>query len=90
MDEIAHEQTIRQLFAGHVVCSRPMKRKKKFHGKMIIPLNCTKPPGGCNKVSTSSPGNFALVRESALGTRLITFVTLCGRKMKKYGKGYAW
>ena len=28
---IAHEQTIicRQLFAGHMVCSRPIKRKKK-------------------------------------------------------------
>ena len=32
LDGIAHEQTIicRQLFAGHVVGSRPMKRKKKF------------------------------------------------------------
>ena len=30
LDDIAHEQTItcRQLFAGHVVGSRPMKRKK--------------------------------------------------------------
>ena len=30
LDGIAHEQTIicRQLFAGHVVGSRPMKRKK--------------------------------------------------------------
>ena len=32
MDDIAHEQTIicGQLFAGHVVGSRPMKRKKKL------------------------------------------------------------
>ena len=32
LDGIAHEQTIicRQLFAGHMVGSRPMKRKKKF------------------------------------------------------------
>ena len=32
LDGIAHEQTVicRQLFAGHVVASRPMKRKKKF------------------------------------------------------------
>ena len=32
LDDIAHEQTIicRQLFAGHVVGSRPMKRKKNF------------------------------------------------------------
>ena len=37
LDSIAHEQTIicRQLFAGHVVCSRPMKRKGKIH-RMII------------------------------------------------------
>ena len=32
LDSIAHEQTIisRQLFAGHVVGSRPMKRKKNL------------------------------------------------------------
>ena len=32
LDGIAHEQTIicRQLFAGHVVGSRPMKRKKNL------------------------------------------------------------
>ena len=36
---IAHEQTIicRQLFAGHVVGSRPMKRKKNLH-RMIAGL----------------------------------------------------
>ena len=33
MDDIAHEQTIicKQLSAGHVVGSRPLKRKKHFH-----------------------------------------------------------
>ena len=33
LDGIRHEQTIicRQLFAGHVVGSRPMERKKKLH-----------------------------------------------------------
>ena len=44
---IAHEQNIicsktlicRQLFAGHVVGSRPMKRKDKIH-RMIISLFC--------------------------------------------------
>ena len=37
MNDIAHEHTIicRQLFAGHVVGSRPMKRKKHLH-RMII------------------------------------------------------
>ena len=37
LDDIAHEQAIifRQLFAGHVVGSRPMKRKKHLH-RMII------------------------------------------------------
>ena len=37
LDGIAHEQTIicRQLFAGHVMGSRPMKRKKNFL-RMII------------------------------------------------------
>ena len=39
LDGIAHEQTIisRQIFAGHVVGSRPMKRKKNFVG-MILPI----------------------------------------------------
>ena len=33
LKDIAHEHTIicRQLFAGHVVGSRPMKRKKHLH-----------------------------------------------------------
>ena len=37
LNDIAHEHTIicRQLFAGHVVGSRPMKRKKLLH-RMII------------------------------------------------------
>ena len=37
LNDIAHEHTIicRQLFAGHVVGSRPMKRKKHTH-RMII------------------------------------------------------
>ena len=37
LDGTTHEQTIicRQLFAGHVVGSRPMKRKEKMH-RMII------------------------------------------------------
>ena len=37
LDDIAHEQTIicRQLFAGHVVGFRPMKRKNKMH-RMIM------------------------------------------------------
>ena len=41
LNNIAHEQTIicRQLFAGHVVGSRPMKRKKHLH-RMIIPFVC--------------------------------------------------
>ena len=42
LDDIAHEQTIicRQLFAGHVVGSWPMKRKKNLHQVIIfIPVN---------------------------------------------------
>ena len=41
LDGTPHEQTIicRQLFAGHVVDSRPMERKKKTH-RMIIALIC--------------------------------------------------
>ena len=37
LDDITHEQTIicRQLFAGHMVGFRPMKRKKNLH-RMII------------------------------------------------------
>ena len=46
LDGIAHEQTIicRQLFAGHVVGSRPMKRKKnllRITIKVIIYRKCT-------------------------------------------------
>jgi len=38
LDSIAHEQTTicRQLFAGHVVGSRPMKRKKNLLRMIII------------------------------------------------------
>ena len=41
LDGTTHEQTIsrRQLFAGHVVDSRPMERKKKTH-RMITKINC--------------------------------------------------
>ena len=37
LNDIAHEHTIicRQLFAGHVVGSRPMERKKHLHGMII-------------------------------------------------------
>ena len=39
LNDIAHEHTIicRQLFAGHVVGSRPMKRKKHLY-RMIKPI----------------------------------------------------
>ena len=38
LNDIAHEHTIicRQLFAGHVVGSQPMKRKKHLYGMIII------------------------------------------------------
>ena len=38
LDDIAHEQTIicRQFFAGHVVSSRPLKRKKNWHRMTMI------------------------------------------------------
>ena len=40
LNDIAHEQTIicRQLSAGHVVGSRPMKRKKNLHEMAIVAL----------------------------------------------------
>ena len=39
LNDIAHEHTVigRQLLAGHVVGSRPMKRKKYLH-RMIITI----------------------------------------------------
>ena len=44
LDGITHEQTIicRQLFAGHVVGSQPMKRGKKNHRIIIrnVPRTC--------------------------------------------------
>ena len=38
LDDIAHEQTIicRQLFAGHLVGSRPMKRKTNLQRMITI------------------------------------------------------
>ena len=38
LDDIVHEQTIicRQLFAGHMVGSWPMKRKKNLQGMIIL------------------------------------------------------
>ena len=42
LDDIVNERTIicRQLFAGHVVGSRPMKRKKNLYQIIIfIPVN---------------------------------------------------
>ena len=38
LDDNAHEQTVicRQLFAGHVVGSRPMKRKKNLQRMITI------------------------------------------------------
>ena len=60
LDDIAHEQTIicKQLFAGHLVGSRPMKRKKiapnddanyqlLYH---INPINSPFKGNGCNHV----------------------------------------
>ena len=43
LNAIAHEHTIicRQLFAGHVVGSRPMKRKKHLHRMIITLFNFT-------------------------------------------------
>ena len=40
LNDIVHEQTIicRQLFAGHVVGSRPMKRKKHLHRMIKVVL----------------------------------------------------
>ena len=41
LDDISHEKIIIcwQLFAGHVVGSRPMKRKKNLHRMMIVYAN---------------------------------------------------
>ena len=43
LNDIAHEHTIicRQLFAGHVVGSRPMKRKKHLHRMIICIISAT-------------------------------------------------
>ena len=43
LDDIAHEQTIicRQLFAGHMVGSRPMKKKKNLRWIITPSVSCT-------------------------------------------------
>ena len=50
LNDIAHEHTIicRQLFAGHVVGSRPVKRKKHLH-RMIISVNVHRVISGTEK-----------------------------------------
>ena len=50
LNDIAHEHTIicRQLFAGHVVGSRPVKRKKHLH-RMIISVNVQQVISGTEK-----------------------------------------
>ena len=60
LDGIAHEKTIicRQLFAGHVVGSRPMKRKKSLL-RMIIVIFYIKTNEKHNQETRfSSSGNF--------------------------------
>ena len=49
-----HEHTIicRQLFAGHVVGSRPMKRKKQLLRMIIIVIKRTFTQGKRNFIST--------------------------------------
>ena len=75
LDSIAHEQTIicRQLFAGHVVGSRPMKRKKNLL-RMIIHLVC--PSKLCISIVFNSSGDHCNTQEK-LKTKGLYF--LCGR-----------
>lgn len=42
LGDIAHEQTIiyRQFFAGHVVCCRPIKRKKNLQQSIVQCVMC--------------------------------------------------
>ena len=70
LDNIAHAQTIicRQLFAGHVVGFRPMKRKKILH-RMIIYLtrawvNIAFP---CRKRGSKSATVFSAISRSGIG-----------------------
>ena len=60
LDSTTHEQTIicRQLFAGHVVGSRPMKRKKKMH-RMIINIILTVKQNVCVRVKKNICDNVA-------------------------------
>ena len=57
LDGIAHEQTIicRQLFAGHMVGSRPMKRKKNLLRMIIIIINQYSHMVDFPKIKKSSP-----------------------------------
>ena len=71
LDNIKHEQTIfcRQLFAGQVMGSRPMKRKKNLHW-MILTFDYKETP--------SSPGEwiFFFLIHSSLLSKYITFVLI--------------
>ena len=65
LDGIAHEQTIicRQLFGGHVVRSRPMKRKKNLL-RMIIHL--VFPPKLCISIVFNSSWDHCNTQEKLI------------------------
>ena len=55
LDDISHEKTIIcwQLFAGHVVGSRPMKRKKKF---------ASNDDSVCQRVNNAFPWTLSVIQ----------------------------
>ena len=67
LDDIAHEQTIicRQLFAGHLVDFRPIKKRKNLHRMIIIfifpQLKCWEGNRGNEAVYNSEFGGFIYV-----------------------------
>ena len=91
-DNIAHEQTIicRQLFAGHVVGSQPMKRKKNLPRMIVITilLCCSLPvPLSLADTLTMPLASISNVTSTCGTPRGAGGIPTCNEPCQKHKKG---
>ena len=91
-DNIAHEQTIicRQLFAGHVVGSQPMKRKKNLPRMIVITilLCCSLPvPLSLADTLTMPLASISNVTSTCGTPRGAGGIPTCNEPCQKHRKG---
>ena len=91
-DNIAHEQTIicRQLFAGHVVGSQPMKRKKNLPRMIVITilLCCSLPvPLSLADTLTIPLASISNVTSTCGTPRGAGGIPTCNQPCQKHRKG---